>query len=246
MSVLQQLTDQVRQAMLDHAADTQPHECCGLLVRDPDEGSVHYMAARNLLASGPAGQDRFRLDPEDFAAAEDFGQVLAVVHSHPNASANPSMADRVGCEKSGLPWVVVGWPSGVMKELAPEGWQAPFIGREFAHGVLDCYTLIQDWYARERGIELPDFDREDDWWAKSQDLYMQNFAAAGFVRAEGVLREGDVILMQVKSPVANHGAVYLGQDKLLHHLWGRPSCHDVYGGYWARHTVATVRHRSAA
>jgi cell wall-associated NlpC family hydrolase len=55
-----------------------------------------------------------------------------------------------------------------------------------------------------------------------------------------------VVLMQVKSKVANHGAVYLGDDKLLHHLHGRLSCHDVYGGYWARHTLAVVRHRSLA
>ena len=36
------------------------------------------------------------------------------------------MADRVGCERSGLPWLVMGWPSGVVKSIEPEGWQAPY------------------------------------------------------------------------------------------------------------------------
>jgi hypothetical protein len=27
-------------------------------------------------------------------------------------------------------------------------------------------------------------------------------------------------------------------------LYGRLSTHDVYGGYWARHTRAVCRHRS--
>ncbi len=243
--MIELLNDELRQAMLDHAAAEQPRECCGLLLRDAEDGTLRYLTARNT-EPGTGGQDRFRLHPDDYAAAEDAGEVLAVVHSHPNASANPSMADRVGCEKSGLPWVVIGWPSGVMKEISPEGWQAPYIGREFVHGVLDCYTLVQDWYRRELQLELPDFEREDDWWLKGQDLYMQGFEQAGFVRVAGQPQRHDVVAMQVKANVANHGAIYLGEDKLLHHLWGRLSCEDVYGGYWHRHTVALLRHRSLA
>lgn len=245
MSTLELLTEELRIALYAHATREQPREACGLLVRYDETGELHYMAARNSY-EGKAGEDRFCLHPEDYAAAEDFGSVVAVVHSHPNASANPSMADRYQCEKSGLPWLVMGWPSGVIKEVAPEGWQAPYVGREFAHGVLDCYTLIQDWYQRELGLELPHFERADDWWVAGQDLYMANFQAAGFVRVEGPLQPHDVVLMQVKSKVANHGAVYLGDDKLLHHLHSRLSCHDIYGGYWARHTLAVVRHRSLA
>jgi proteasome lid subunit RPN8/RPN11 len=247
-SVLEQLGEDLRLAIIDHAGREAPRECCGLVVRDPDGGTLHYMPCDNLH---PGGQDRFELDPEGWRMAEDFGQVLAVVHSHPNASANPSMADRVGCERSGLPWLLVGWPSGVMKEVLPEGWQAPYTGRDFCHGVLDCYTLIQDWYRRELQLVLPEFEREDGWWERReghapQDLYMAGFEAAGFVRVAGEPQRHDVILMQVKANVANHGAVYTGDDTLLHHLWGRLSCHDVYGGYWARHTVALLRHRSLA
>lgn len=245
MSAVDLLTDELRAAIAAHAEKEAPRECCGLLLRAVDGGTLHYMACRNA-APGPAGEDRFTLHPEDYAAAEDFGEVLAIVHSHPNASANPSMADRVMCERSGLPWLVMGWPSGVIKECTPEGWQAPYVGREFAHGVLDCYTIIQDWYRRELAIELPDFDREDDWWLRGEDLYMQGFAAAGFVQVQGQPRRHDVILMQVRSNQANHGAVYLGDGVILHHLWGRPSCEDVYGGYWLQHTAALLRHRSLA
>ena len=250
-SVLHLLNDVLRMAMVDHAAAEQPRECCGLLVLGGDTDVVHYMACRNVWGqAGRSGHDRFLMHPEDWAAAEDFGRLLAVVHSHPNASANPSMADRVGCEKSGVPWLVVGWPSGVIKELLPSGWQAPYKNREFSHGVLDCYTLIQDWYRRELAIELPDYEREDGWWEKkadgtpAQDLYMENFAQAGFVRVDGAPMRHDVILMQVKSDKANHGAIYQGDGILLHHLHGRPSCTDVYGGYWQRHTAALLRHQS--
>lgn len=242
-----ELTNFVRHQVMEHAEEEAPRECCGLLVRG-QAGALMYLPAENRFA-GKAGEDRFDMDPQAWVQAEELGEVVAVVHSHPNATANPSMADRVGCERSGLPWVVMGWPSGVFKQLQPCGWQAPYKGREFAHGVLDCYTLIQDWYLRELGLTLPDFDRDDDWWddkpgQPAQDLYMDNFAKAGFVRVDGPPLRHDVVLMQVKSNKANHGAIYLGNDVLLHHLHSRASCEDVYGGYWMRHTLAVLRHNT--
>ncbi|MEQ1685449.1 MAG: C40 family peptidase [Burkholderiaceae bacterium] len=240
-----ELDDRLRAEIYAHAAEVQPRECCGLIARTA-WGDVIYERIPNISADG----SQFLMDPGWYAAAEDAHEaVLAIVHSHPNASANPSMADRVGCEKSGVPWIICGWPSGVFKQLEPSGWQAPYTRREFHHGVLDCYTLIQDWYLRELQLELPDFDREDGWWEKRadhapQDLYMQNFAAAGFVQVFGEPQRHDGILMQVASDRANHGAVYLGNGVMLHHLHGRLSEETVYGGYWARHTVALVRHIS--
>lgn len=257
MNLIAALTDTLREAMLAHAQEEAPRECCGLLVRLPDGEGLSYYRAENQYI-GTAGEDRFQLDPDAFVYLEDLGaEVLAVVHSHPNGSANPSMADRVGCERSGLPWLIVGWPSGVFKQLAPSGWAAPYEGRTFHHGVLDCYTLLQDWYRREPdlGFELPDIDRDDDWWKPkldgqgcivepAQDLYMQHFAAAGFVRVQGQPQRHDVILMQVKSDRANHGAIYLGDGTMLHHLAGRLSERTVYGGYWLQHTMALLRHHS--
>lgn len=241
---LNQLTDSLREAMHAHAEQEFPRECCGLVLRA--DGDLFYQRCRNTVEAAD-GADRFKLHPEDYAAAEDRGEVLAVVHSHPNACANASMADRVGCEASGLPWLIVGWPSGVITQLAPSGWRAPYVGREFHHGVLDCYSLIQDWYWRELRIELPHFERDDDWWTPApgkpaKDLYMDGFEQAGFVRVSGTPQRHDVVLMQIRSDRANHGAVYVGDGTILHHLHSRLSCHDVYGGTWERHTLALLRH----
>jgi proteasome lid subunit RPN8/RPN11 len=233
--------------MLAHAELRAPEECCGLLVR-AEGGALRYVPALSRLRAAPAAQDRFELEPWCWEVAEQHGEVVAVVHSHPNASANPSTADRYFCERSGLPWLIVGWPSGVFRELHPSGWVAPLVGREFIHGVLDCYTLVQDYYRTKLAIALPDFDRDDGWWETGhpggrKDLYMQHFREAGFVQVAGPLLPHDGILMQVRADVANHAAIYLGDGRILHHLHGRLSCEDVYGGYWQRHTLAVVRHQ---
>jgi cell wall-associated NlpC family hydrolase len=115
--------------------------------------------------------------------------------------------------------------------------------------VLDCYQLIVDWYAQERGVTLPQFARADEWWNDGKsDLYTEGFPLAGFTKLpEGAaLQAGDVILMQIRARngVPNHAAIYLGDGLILHHLHGRLSSRDVYGGMWAENTRAVVRHRS--
>ncbi|MHA6885731.1 C40 family peptidase [Ralstonia pseudosolanacearum] len=224
-----------------HAAREHPREACGLVV--VVRGRERYVPCRNVAV----GTEHFEMPAEDYAAAEDLGEVLAVVHSHPNASAEPSEADRVACEASGLPWHIIAWPADDVRTITPCGYRAPLVGRQFAHGILDCYSLVADWYERERGIHLQDFERRDNWWAEGGDLYMQHYAEAGFrvVSQDTPERVGDVILMQLRAPVPNHAAVYLDDGLMLHHLHGRLSSRDVYGGYWREITRCVLRYGGA-
>lgn len=226
-----------RSAAVEHGKKEYPRESCGLLIIEA--GAQVYVPCRNLAQ----GTDQFVLSPDDYAAAEERGEIVAVVHSHPDAPAEPSQADRVACEASGLPWHIVSLPSGNWTETKPDGYVAPLVGRTWSHGVLDCYAIVRDWYKQERGIDLLDFERHDDWWAHGGDLYAENFAKAGF--REISLAEigiGDVILMKLKSPVTNHSAVYLGDGLILHHLHGRLSSRDLYSGLWQKITTHVLRH----
>lgn len=221
-----------------HAARDYPRESCGLVV--VFKGRQRYVPCRNIAEKN----EHFVIHPEDLAAAEDFGTPALVVHSHPNVAPLPSDADLVGCEQSGLPWLIVNWPTGAVQTFAPSGYRAPLVGRQFTHGVLDCYTLIRDYYRDTLAIELPNFPRADEWWLKGQNLYLENFAAAGFVAVCDLPRMHDGLLMQVASPVPNHAAVMLDHGCILHHQMGRLSSKDVYGGWYRKCTVKVVRHRS--
>jgi cell wall-associated NlpC family hydrolase len=186
------------------------------------------------------------LDPSDYAEAEDAGEVLAVVHSHSGASAAASDADRAGCEAGGLPWHIVGLPRGDWQTIEPCGYRAPLIGREFCYGRVDCYTLIRDWYALERGIVLPDFPRRDGDFQAGRSLYEDGFPLAGFSECLTSPERGDILLFRLAAPVPDHGAVYLGDDTILHHLQGRLSSRDSWDGFLRERTVKVLRYVAKA
>lgn len=224
-----------REAAERYAQEQAPREACGLVVIR--KGREVFIPCANRAQ----GDDHFVIAPEDYAAAEDEGEVVGVWHSHCGIGPEPSEADRVSCEASGVEWHIYAWPANRWESFRPCGYQAPLVGREFSHGVLDCYTIVRDWYARERHIILPDYTRSDEWWAHGQNLYLENFRDAGFVDG-AELHVGAVLLMQIASPVPNHAAVYLGDDMILHHLHGRLSSRDVYGGMFRKHTVKVLRY----
>lgn len=243
------MTPETIEAINAHACAEYPRESCGLVA--VIKGRERYIACTNAAQ----GSEHFVLPAEDYANVEAQGEIVAVVHSHPNAPATPSQADRVSCEASGLPWHIVrvdlvdGAPqAGELYSFEPTGYKAPLVGRQFSHGVLDCYTLIRDWYQQERGVTLPDFKRHDNWWNDGHsDLYTQGFPEAGFVVIpDGEQPQvGDVIQMQIRSKNGNpnHAAVYLGDGLMLHHLYGRLSSRDVYGGYYQEVTRRIVRYQ---
>ncbi|WGK60497.1 C40 family peptidase [Halopseudomonas sp. SMJS2] len=235
---------------LRHAEKEYPRECCGLLV------AGKYRPCRNI--AGTPGQ-HFVIDPADYKAAMRQGEIQAVVHSHPDYPAMASEADRLGCEESGLPWAIIPVTVGVADEpawISPMGADALLIGREFIHGVHDCLAIILDYYRRELGIDLGTYDREDGWWDAGKDYYRELLPKAGF-RQVSEPRQGDVILMQIRSPVPNHAGIYLedgtlqsepehypAPQSILHHLYGRDSRRDPYGGYWLEKTVSIWRHET--
>ncbi|RYD28927.1 MAG: peptidase P60 [Lysobacteraceae bacterium] len=226
-----------RKKFLEHALDQMPREACALLIETKHRQELVICENQSEVPN------QFVIGPTDYLKALQRGLPVGVVHSHCYEAPTPSEADLVQCERSHLPWYILSVPTGQWHSFGPTNYKAPLVGRSFSHGVLDCYSLIRDYYLETLGIELKDFDRDYEWWDKGQNLYLENFQSAGFreVPPEDMLPH-DVLLMQIHSDVVNHGAIYLGDDLMLHHLNRRLSTRDVYGGYYQRHTVKVLRH----
>lgn len=245
------ITKPIYRAILAHAEEEYPNECCGILV------SGTYIECLN---THPDPKNHFRIDPVEIKPYQ--GKIDAIVHSHPDATARLSPADKVFMEFFELPYVIIALPSKEIGVYAPCGYKAPLVGRSFIHGVLDCYGLVCDFYSRELGIDLIPFQREDNWWAdpNSESLYEKHAEEAGFVKVEGDLQYGDMIVCKVEpSFFPNHALIFLGEkgsleseeavpcigaNLVLHHLYGRKSVREIYGDYWKTKTMFVLRHRS--
>ena len=234
------LPPSIMSLIMAHAKEESPKECCGLVA--VVKGKRRYFPCKNL-ADTP--DEHFVLDPVDYAAVEDKGEIVAVIHSHPTTNHNPSPADRVACEQSGMPWHIVNPNTENWGYCEPEGFELPYVGREFSHGVVDCYSLCRDWYKREFGLELRNYPRRDKWWEHGENLYLENFEKEGFRQIPlADVERGDALLMQLVSPVPNHAAIYLGEQQVLHHVQGRLSSRDVFGGYYLKNVACALRHES--
>jgi len=230
----------LKEKILNYAQLQYPNEACGLLV--VIKGRRRFWPCRNLAE---AADDTFELNPEDYAAAEEAGEVIAVVHSHPFSRPVASMADQMACNRSGLPWYIVNPVTREWGEITPNDYKPPLIGREYCWGSLDCWSCVRDWYKEKWELDLPDWPRpkrsEWDEAPRFEELY----EAAGFREVDlKKLQPGDALLMSIASKRLNHVAVYIGEQYVLHHMTGRLSSRDLLGDWLLKCTGKVLRHES--
>lgn len=251
------LSKRLKDAIVAHALDCYPSECCGVIVNGK------YIACTNTSTQ----HEQFVLCPKEFARAESLGEIQAIVHSHPDGGVLPSDLDKLQIELHCVPWVIVAVSKQAYGDepafgvYEPCGYKPPLLGRSYIHGVQDCYAIVKDFYSREFEIELPDFSRSEAWWEdpNHDPLYDQNFAQAGFFEVDkNDLQYGDVLLCRVgRTHHVNHALIWLGDNGglkseetppcvgnalVLHHPYGRQSVREIFGKGWADRVVRVVRH----
>ncbi|BDU76308.1 C40 family peptidase [Mesoterricola sediminis] len=214
------------EAFKAHAHSEGQREACGLIVGE------EYIPCRNVAPD----MDDFEIHAEDWDAAEDRGTIRAVCHSHPGRSRRETEADLKGCKALGIPWFILG--DDGLQRIDPE--PIPLVGRVFDYGWSDCYSIVRDYLG-----DLPDFPREPEFWRAGHSPYEEQFEGLGFRRLDPTeALPGDVLLMRVLSPVVpNHAAIYLGAGWILHHLWGRMSCRELWGPWMSATTHVLRRDR---
>ena len=94
------------EAMVAHARQTYPNECCGAMLGSADDGAKLVRVAMPLQNSFAGAQAaRYELRPEDLLAADKAARerkmdLIGIYHSHPDCDAYFSTTDL----KNSCPW----------------------------------------------------------------------------------------------------------------------------------------------
>jgi proteasome lid subunit RPN8/RPN11 len=244
-----------------HARSVYPEESVGFVV----EG--RYVPVKNIAADPSAHREEgcfcrlctFRVSASDTSRFLTIADMI--LHSHPDGPSAPSKRDMISQIESGVPWGIISLDDERISDPVLWGDQLaikPLLGRQFMHGISDCYSLIRDIFKTGKDelaatgitkewpfdpIVLREVPRNDAWWEGDDDLYGLLPPSHGWSRVNSSdVRPGDTFLIKVRSKKFNHAGSLIGSNLIMHHLPGRMSRREP-AGLWARQAGQWLRYK---
>jgi len=235
-------------AMQVYGAKEYPKEACGLVLAHRT-GKTEIVRCTN---THEFPTKMFRIGRIEHTQHADRAQVIGIWHTHPEGHHTFTDADKAGCEVGGVPWYVMqitkegeNFVYGEVQSMQPSGFKMAYTGRPYVPGIFDCWTLAIDYFAREHSIALRNYPYTLPDGTPGATLFAKHYQDEGFVQLiNEEPKPSDLFFIQdAGSDEPNHVAIYVGDDRMLHHSLNRLSKHDIYGGYYQKHTVIHARHR---
>lgn len=120
------------------------------------------------------------------------------------------------------------------------------LGKPHEFGGPDCFSLVRDFFKDNFDITIRNYARPQNWDADAVDLIGHAWEREGFLPVENwnirKLRPADVLVMAVGSGNPNHFAIYIGENKIIHHLGNRLATEEILRDFWTNSTLWVLRH----
>lgn len=240
--MIQYFDDNILDKAKQHAREEFPKESLGVVVDN------EYIPCENVHSEP---EEHFKFHPRVWLSYVRQGNIQAIIHSHDDYP-HASIDDWYEQIRSGVPWGIIDMNKGNVRNIFFWGEQLPIQhlrGRTFHQGVYDCFSILRDFF-RLGGLEFQDYPREYMWWnQKGNDVIMEGLKSAPLeIIPFRDARPGDGLLYSIphytnwKSGLINHCAVYIEDDKVLHHFTNRLSA-ALPIGYIRKALKYVVRHR---
>ena len=97
------MNEKCKQDAIKHAQECYPEESCGLFLKI--DNNFIYHRCRNVAEDFKA--EAFVIYPLDYADGEDMGEVVGIVHSHPDDVLEFSETDKASCKAMETPFYLV-------------------------------------------------------------------------------------------------------------------------------------------
>lgn len=121
------------------------------------------------------------------------------------------------------------------------------LGRPFELGTYDCFETVVDLYKLNFNIEITRYARPKDWDADKIDIIGKTYEREGFEKLDEWslknLNPGDLLCMAIGSAKANHIAVYVGGNQIVHHKIAAMSNVETLRDFWRKSICYVLRHK---
>ena len=134
-----------------HFEEEYPREGCGVIAIV--KGEKKWFPCKNVAEE----DNDFIISSEDYLEIVKRYDIFAIVHSHPDASNEPSETDINYCNAMGIPYWIYSFPDMELNIVEPKTKSYPLIGREYKFGVKDCFEAMRD-YLKSKNIEKKEED----------------------------------------------------------------------------------------
>lgn len=129
-----------------------------------------------------------------------------------------------------------------------ESWLGtPFMHQGRGRRGIDCLGLVS-FIFKELGFPVPDKDGSgrkyrSDWYKhESTEPYLKGLLSYGKEVKLHELQVGDIVYFRIKSKVVNHGAVYIGNDEIIHAVGGLGVIKSkLHSRFWETHCTGAIR-----
>ncbi|WP_157975353.1 NlpC/P60 family protein [Photorhabdus sp. CRCIA-P01] len=210
-----------------------PHLICGVSYY-PEVGNIKKFWCVN---TSELTTNYSRISETDLNTVRELGTVAYAILGRMKDNSECKEREQRYCNELQLPVLSLSYESKTMSFIFPDN-EMDLVGRPFIQEKFNCYTLIQDFYKQKYDIKLNDYQKSE----RDDDIFLNNIEREGFYSiSKRELIEGDVILMQINGPTANHTAIYLGEDKILNHMGNRPSGYNQLSRF-SKYIVGYYRH----
>tara|TARA_Y100001949_G_C15981430_1_gene328548 strand:+ start:1916 stop:2608 length:693 start_codon:yes stop_codon:yes gene_type:complete len=224
--------------ILEHFKKEYPREGCGVI--SIVKGKKKWISCTNVAED----DDDFIIDSQEYLKLKRTTDIIAIVHSHPDTSAEPTKTDIKYCNALGIPYYIYSYPEMELEILEPTSSTTSLYGRDYEFGVTDCFEALRD-YLLVQGIEIPlRMPFEDDWWKKGLNYLTEEIIAEWKHKPVPLteVQENDVLVFNVNAEVGNHLGVYIGNECFYHHAEKRLSCRESLYPLWHKYLEGAYRY----
>jgi len=174
-------------------------------------------------------------------------KILYIYHSHINDNENFSEQDISCSENLCLPIIMYNLNKRIFKIYEPITVKKEYIGRFYEYGKYDCFRLIQEFYKKEKSIELK---YNEEFYLKSLEQMNIKNEIYKFVTNNDFkvidnkesLELHDILLIDTFGEnEIKHFALYMGQNKILHQPMFGFSKIENYCNFYKRRTDSIFR-----